>query len=81
MTPTSIYYQPTIHIDDMTTIRAALLDYIETMENAAKAADAIPCKSSAAFFRASAKEGRRAMEILKNAPTVDLDDMERHATR
>lgn len=73
-----IYYQPTISQDVMTTIRAALIDHREMME---RARDASTLKETHDFFERSVREDRRAIAALNNAPTVDLDDMERHATR
>lgn len=78
MNKTTIYYQPTISQDVMTTIRVALIDHRETME---RARDASTVKEAHYFFERAVREDRRAIAALNNAPTVDLDDMERHATR
>lgn len=78
MNASYIYYQPIISQDVMTTIRAALIDHREMME---RARDAATLKETHDFFERSVREDRRAIAALNNAPTIDLDDMERHATR
>ena len=75
--PTFIY-QPTISPDDMLIICVSLVNRAERMrELAARATN----RETYSYYFREARKARHILHQLRNAPTVDLDDMERHATR
>ena len=76
-TPTYLY-QPIISPDDMAIICVSLVDRAQRMSEFA--ARAISREIYTYCYR-EARTAHRILHQLRNAPTVDLDDMERHATR
>lgn len=78
MNTLSLYYQPNLTLDELTIIRVALDQRAEWAEK--KALDK-HTRYSYRYFEREARIARRIDRQLLDAPTVDLDDMERHATR
>lgn len=75
--PTYIY-QPIISPDDMVIICVSLVNRAERMrELGARATN----RETYSYYFREGRKARRILHQLRNAPTVDLDDMERHATR
>lgn len=78
MNTTTHLYQPTISPDDMVIICVSLVDRVELMrEHAAHATN----RETYSYYYREARKARRILHQLRHAPIVDLDDMERHATR
>ena len=75
--PTYIY-QPSLYPDDLVTARLALDQRAQWAE---KMSLTVHTRHGYEYFAREARLARRLHDRLLDAPTVDLDDMERHATR
>lgn len=76
-TPTYLY-QPTISPNDMVIICVSLVNRAERMRELATRATN---RETYSYYDREARKARRILQQLRNAPIVDLDDMERHAIR
>lgn len=78
MNTSTILYQPILTLDDLTTIRVALDQRAEWAE---KIALDMSTMDGYHYFAREARIARRIERKLLDAHYIDLDDMERHATR
>lgn len=78
MSTPAYLYQPAISPDDMVIICVSLTNRADRMrELAARATN----REAYAYYYRETRKAWRILHQLRNAPIVDLDDMERHATR
>lgn len=77
MSTSDLYLQPTVTLADLTIIMCSLDRRAEWAEK--KALD-MHTRSGYRYFEREARIARRIARQLLDAPIVDLDDMERHAT-
>lgn len=73
---TTLFYQPTLTLDELTIICAALDQRSEWAE---KAALDMHTRNGYQYFEREARVARRIYRQLFDAPVVDLDDMERES--